>query len=127
MTHRRQWAEILVLVLAILFTAVALARVISFFFPQAFTDWKMVFYSRRLGQLLKGATMLVLCLAASAADGAAEIDFLREVFPILETRCLPCHGADRQEGDLRLDRKDFVLQGSTLSLKKRNLRRTDVL
>ncbi len=55
--------------------------------------------------------MLVLCLAASAADGAAEIDFLREVFPILETRCLPCHGADRQEGDLRLDRKDFVLQG----------------
>lgn len=44
MTHRRQWAEILVLVLAILFTAVALARVISFFFPQAFTDWKMVFY-----------------------------------------------------------------------------------
>ncbi|HRQ40987.1 MAG TPA: hypothetical protein PLD25_23985 [Chloroflexota bacterium] len=44
MSRRRQLAEILILALAILLTAVVFARVIPFFLPQAFTDWKMVFY-----------------------------------------------------------------------------------
>lgn len=44
MSSRRQVAEILVLALAILLTAVVFDRAISFFLPQEFTDWKTVFY-----------------------------------------------------------------------------------
>lgn len=44
MSSRREVAEILVLALAILLTAVVFDRAISFFLPQEFTDWKTVFY-----------------------------------------------------------------------------------
>ncbi len=34
---------------------------------------------------------------------AAPPDFERDVYPILQRRCLECHGANKQAGDLRLD------------------------
>ena len=45
-------------------------------------------------------------LAASAA--AAEIDFNRDVRPILSNNCLLCHGPDEEglEAGLRLDQKE---------------------
>ncbi len=36
-------------------------------------------------------------------------DFARDVFPILQQHCLKCHGAEKQEGDLRVDRSDILL------------------
>ena len=39
-------------------------------------------------------------------------DFVREVQPILSSRCYACHGPDAaaREGDLRLDERDEALR-----------------
>ena len=41
-------------------------------------------------------------------------EFRSEVWPILESRCLSCHGADLQRAGLRLDRGDMALAGTPL-------------
>jgi hypothetical protein len=41
----------------------------------------------------------------------AKVDFLRDVEPIFRERCLDCHGSEMQAGSLRLDRREFALQG----------------
>lgn len=51
------------------------------------------------------------CLAAccgGAAFGAEDLDFSRDVLPILSDKCLRCHGPDAatRKGDLRLDRRE---------------------
>jgi hypothetical protein len=56
------------------------------------------------------------CLTAFACAGSAtgsEHDnfFEREVRPILVEKCLACHGANKQEGKLRLDSRVAVLHG----------------
>lgn len=50
---------------------------------------------------------LALSLAA-VASAAADVgdDFEREIRPVLATRCVSCHGVDRQEGGLRLDSRE---------------------
>ena len=50
--------------------------------------------------------------AAYAADEAGEpIDFTREIQPILQHRCLKCHGPAKQHGGLRLDAREFAEAG----------------
>ncbi len=34
---------------------------------------------------------------------SAEVDFTRDIAPILESRCIECHGPEKQKGKLRLD------------------------
>jgi hypothetical protein len=51
-----------------------------------------------------------LCFSVSLAC-ADEVDFVRDVRPILEAKCLRCHGAEKQRGGLRLDRRAEALQG----------------
>src|SRR6185503_7283764 len=55
-------------------------------------------------------TTLTIALAqiVSADD---KIDFAKSIQPIFESRCLECHGAKKQKGDLRLDSKDALLKG----------------
>lgn len=57
---------------------------------------------------LRSALATILLTAAPAA---AAVDFTREIAPIFAKRCLQCHGPDKQEGGLRLDRKRSALQG----------------
>jgi hypothetical protein len=67
----------------------------------------------------KPSLFLVLVLhfsISSAASGADEVDFAREIAPILEERCLFCHGEDEQESGLRLDRRADVLRGGDYGL-----------
>lgn len=40
-----------------------------------------------------------------------KIDFRKEIKPILEKNCLPCHGAKRAMGQLRLDSKTLAFKG----------------
>ena len=40
-----------------------------------------------------------------------EVDFVREVRPLLEKRCYACHDAKKQRGGLRLDRRADALKG----------------
>lgn len=50
----------------------------------------------------------LILLARSRAD---EISFERDVRPILSSRCVACHGANKQKGELRLDAKSLALRG----------------
>src|SRR4029434_1748811 len=43
------------------------------------------------------------------ADG--QIDFVRDVQPILRTSCVECHNADQRKGRLRLDAKSMLAHG----------------
>ncbi len=50
-------------------------------------------------------------VAALATVSAAQIDFAREVRPILERACYECHGPERQKKGLRLDLRATALAG----------------
>src|SRR5438045_3364284 len=56
----------------------------------------------------------LLCLTTSAAESSSaalpappsqQVDFTRDVQPILAKHCYACHGPDKQKGDLRWDVK----------------------
>lgn len=52
-------------------------------------------------------------IAAQSNDetNASPIDFRTQIWPIIESRCLHCHGPTKQKGELRLDRLEFVQAG----------------
>jgi mono/diheme cytochrome c family protein len=54
--------------------------------------------------------------ASTPQDEAAEAatsrpDFRKEVYPILESSCLPCHGPGRAQAGFRVDRKEDLFGG----------------
>ena len=61
--------------------------------------------------------LVVLCLTIAllampqSRSGAAEIDYLKQVKPLLAARCYACHGALKQEAGLRLDTAESVRRG----------------
>jgi hypothetical protein len=57
------------------------------------------------------ATITLLLLHSPAL--AADLDFERDIRPILRARCASCHGAVKQESDLRLDAGAFILKGGS--------------
>jgi hypothetical protein len=50
-------------------------------------------------------------LAMPAAPPAKEVDFAREIYPILQRSCFECHGPEKQKGKLRLDSREALLRG----------------
>ena len=61
--------------------------------------------------LLAGAALLAATSRAQGPAPADGADFARDVEPILQTRCIRCHGPDRQEKGLRLDTWTGALRG----------------
>jgi hypothetical protein len=61
-----------------------------------------------------GCLLVVVCGVAHADDppagGLADV-YLREVKPVLQRRCFSCHGALKQESDLRLDTGALIRRG----------------
>jgi hypothetical protein len=59
------------------------------------------------------ATLVALVLRASASgqDAAKDVDFAKQIEPLLSQNCFKCHGADHPKGGLRLDRRDAALRG----------------
>jgi mono/diheme cytochrome c family protein len=55
--------------------------------------------------------LLLLTLATSASCSLEDIDFERDVRPLLAARCFECHGSERQKSSLRLDRRSSALRG----------------
>ena len=45
------------------------------------------------------------------SQAVAKIDFEQQIQPLLQTRCVKCHGPRKQEGRLRLDARSIVLEG----------------
>ncbi|REK19306.1 MAG: DUF1553 domain-containing protein [Planctomycetota bacterium] len=55
--------------------------------------------------------LLLLTACATTPAVGDEVDFARDVRPILAARCFECHGAEVQESGLQLDRSDTLREG----------------
>ena len=53
----------------------------------------------------------ILVAARAALASEPDVDYLRDVKPILQERCWACHGPLKQEGGLRLDTAALLLRG----------------
>src|SRR5262245_26995783 len=42
----------------------------------------------------------------------ADVDFAKDVKPILESTCIRCHGPEKVKGKLRLDTREGLMKGS---------------
>ncbi len=68
--------------------------------------------SRCLGVLVYVA---VFCGVLNA-QGAAKVDFQRDVQPILKANCFGCHGPTQQMNNFRLDRRRDAMRGGTIAV-----------
>ena len=79
-------------------------------------------HTRRHSCVWHAAVTLLLawlpCVFANDLDAqklpppvARDVDFARDVQPILERNCLRCHGEEKQKGELRLDTKATAFRG----------------
>ncbi|MGV3773665.1 MAG: c-type cytochrome domain-containing protein [Verrucomicrobiales bacterium] len=61
---------------------------------------------------MKKTSFFVLAITAFTAQASAadKVDFTKSVKPILEGRCIECHGAKKEKGDLRLDTKAAAMK-----------------
>ncbi len=57
------------------------------------------------------SVLVASMLAAVGVVRGEEVDYRREVKPLLERRCYPCHSRLKQKGDLRLDAGILVHRG----------------
>ena len=70
-----------------------------------------------INSLPSGILACAIGLTLFAPDSRAAVDFARDIAPILEQRCIECHGPEKQKGKLRLDSKagafkeDYVIIG----------------
>ena len=63
-------------------------------------------------RLIKAVILMALCLGKPATGQQSEpIDFIRQVAPILQQRCLNCHGVSKAEGGLRLHNATATRRG----------------
>src|SRR4051812_25567235 len=58
-----------------------------------------------------GATGLVAAPKTLAGGNSAKVDYTRDIQPLLESRCLECHGPKKQKSTLRVDVKPVLLKG----------------
>jgi len=67
----------------------------------------------------RAAMLLAMSVELNAGDqlpapANRKIEFVKDVQPIFEAKCLSCHGAKKQESAFRLDHKASALQGGDL-------------
>ena len=60
---------------------------------------------------MRASIPILLCLATGRVL-AAEVDYARDVKPLLAKKCQACHGPLKQEAGLRLDAGSLILKGS---------------
>jgi hypothetical protein len=61
--------------------------------------------------MLRASLLAIFVVSLYSHGPAAEIDFVRDVRPILRQHCYPCHGATKQKSGLRLDVKAAAFNG----------------
>jgi mono/diheme cytochrome c family protein len=72
--------------------------------------------SSRLRAAAAAGVMAAAALVAGvwrqgAAEAQATVQFERDVWPILQAKCVTCHGPEDQFNELRLDSKERILRG----------------
>ncbi|MBN8248202.1 MAG: hypothetical protein J0L84_12250 [Verrucomicrobia bacterium] len=60
---------------------------------------------------MKSTLPAIATAVAVLASAQAAPDFQKEILPLLESRCVECHGPDKQKGKLRLDTLEAALKG----------------
>jgi mono/diheme cytochrome c family protein len=60
-------------------------------------------------KILHAISALVMCSGPAAR--AATVDAERDIWPILESRCVECHGPDKQKSSLRVDSREALIKG----------------
>lgn len=67
------------------------------------------------GMAAIAATCLCLQTASlsqtAPAEASGEVDFLREIQPVLQASCISCHGPEQQMAELRLDSRSLAFAG----------------
>ena len=69
--------------------------------------WLMVVFMAWCASLVRGQD------AQMPPAATHPIDFRQEIRPILETKCLTCHGRSRDKGGFRMDTRELVLKGGS--------------
>ncbi len=64
-----------------------------------------------MSTLPRFSVCLIFSLGISHLTAEDAIDFHRDIEPILQARCLECHGPDEVESDFRVDRKNTLIGG----------------
>jgi hypothetical protein len=62
-------------------------------------------------RLVSAVSMVLAASITTRADTSPEQHFTDKVKPLLESRCISCHGPDKVKGGLRLDSRAAVLKG----------------
>lgn len=73
-------------------------------------NWRMTFFHSWIGAI--GAVLLTSAIAMAAdGDSTGQVDFERDILPLVQGQCLDCHGPDSAEANLRLDSMLGFLRG----------------
>ena len=68
-------------------------------------------------KIIIGAAVAVCVFwGISRAQEPRKVDFVRDVQPILKTRCIGCHGPVQQKNGFRLDRRSDAMRGGTIAV-----------
>lgn len=57
---------------------------------------------------MKAVLLTFVCAAVASVHA---VDFEKDIRPLLQERCVECHGEKKQKGELRLDAKAFAFKG----------------
>src|SRR5438132_13459366 len=64
-----------------------------------------------MGNQMRRFLVIVGVCSFGGIARAADVDYVREIKPLLAARCTSCHGALRQRSALRVDTVDFLQKG----------------
>jgi mono/diheme cytochrome c family protein len=94
---------------------VGIINVLRFDSPVEAREARPMTNARRWCALALGLSLAGLAESARAAEPAPpeKIDYLQQVKPLLAARCFSCHGALKQESELRLDTADAIRSGGS--------------
>ena len=80
---------------------------LSFGYGRSFSDSPL--NMRRL--IRHSFPIFALVLPLTATLGAAEVDFVKDVYPVFQRSCFECHDAAKHKGGLRLDDREAAFKG----------------
>jgi len=64
--------------------------------------------------LYKALTACLVLVTGGVSLAAEKVDYLTQIKPLLQSKCYSCHGALKQEADLRLDTRALMLEGQVV-------------